>query len=34
MRGLCKAFREGKLPNSLTDDKYFNVNTMQKLTAA
>ncbi len=34
VRGLCKAFREGKLPNSLTDDKYFNVKTMQKLTAA
>lgn len=34
VRGLCRAFREGKLPNSLTDDKYFNVKTMQKLTAA
>lgn len=34
VRGLCKAFREGKLPNSLTEDRYFNVKTMQKLTAA
>ena len=34
VRGLCQAFRDGKLPNSLTDDKYFNVKTMQKLTAA
>jgi nucleoside-diphosphate-sugar epimerase len=34
VRGLCRAFREGKLPNSLTDDRYFNVKTMQKLSAA
>ena len=34
MRGLCQAFRDGKLPNSLTDDRYFNVKTMQKLSAA
>lgn len=31
---LCRAFREGKLPNALTDTKYFNVRTIQaaKLT--
>ena len=34
VRGLCQAFRDGKLPNSLTDDRYFNVKTMQKLSAA
>lgn len=34
VRGLCEAFREGKLPNSLTDDRYFNVKTMQKLATA
>jgi nucleoside-diphosphate-sugar epimerase len=33
IRGLCQAFREGKLPNSLTDDKYFNVKTMKKIGA-
>ena len=33
IRGLCKAFREGKLPNSLDDDKYFNVQTMKKIGA-
>ncbi|NQW10026.1 MAG: SDR family oxidoreductase [Alphaproteobacteria bacterium] len=34
VRGLVKAMREGKLPDSMTADKYFNVKTMQKLTAA
>ena len=34
IRGLCKAFREGELPNSLNDDKYFNVRTMKKIGAA
>ena len=33
IRDLCQAFREGKLPNSLTDDKYFNVKTMKKIGA-
>lgn len=33
IRGLCRAFREGKLPNSLDDDKYFNVQTMKKIGA-
>lgn len=27
--GLCQAFKEGKLPNSLTDPKYFNIQTMK-----
>ncbi|WPZ36203.1 SDR family oxidoreductase [Thalassobaculum sp. OXR-137] len=34
VRGLVQAFRDGKLPNPMTDDRYFNVKTMQKLTAA
>ena len=34
IRGLCTVFREGKLPNSLNDDKYFNVRTMKKIGAA
>ena len=33
IRDLCQAFREGKLPNSLTDDKYFNVKTMKEMGA-
>jgi nucleoside-diphosphate-sugar epimerase len=28
--GMCKAYRDGKLPGSLTDDRYFNVKTIQK----
>lgn len=26
---LCKAFKAGKLPNSLTDDKYYNVRRLK-----
>ena len=26
---LCEAFKDGKLPNSFDDDKYFNVRTMK-----
>ena len=33
IRDLCRAFREGKLPNSLTDDRYVNVKTVKKLTS-
>jgi nucleoside-diphosphate-sugar epimerase len=29
VRGLCKAFKDGKLPDSLNDPKYFNVKTMK-----
>lgn len=32
-RDLCKAFKAGKLPNSLTDDRYYNVKTMKTLGA-
>ena len=33
VRGLCKAFREGKLPKSFDDDRYFNVRTMKAADA-
>jgi nucleoside-diphosphate-sugar epimerase len=31
VRGLCKAFKEGKLPNSFEDDTYYNVKLMKRL---
>ena len=31
VRDLCKAFKAGKLPNSLDDDRYINVRTVKKL---
>lgn len=31
VRDLCKAFRQGKLPSSMTDDVYFNVKRMKRL---
>lgn len=34
VRDLCRAFREGRLPNSMTDDRYYNIRTMKKLRAA
>ncbi len=30
-RDLCKAFKTGKLPNSMDDDIYFNVKRMKRL---
>lgn len=33
VRDLCTAFREGKLPNSFDDDKYYNVRTMKAIGA-
>jgi len=27
--GMVQAFRDGKLPNSMTDPRYFNIKTMQ-----
>jgi len=32
VRDICRAFREGLLPNSLDDDRYFNVRTIKTLT--
>jgi len=29
--GLCRAFRQGKIPNSLSDSRYYNVKTIQAL---
>jgi nucleoside-diphosphate-sugar epimerase len=34
VRDLCRAFRDGKLPNSLDDIRYFNVRTLKALKAA
>ncbi len=35
VRDLCRAFKRGDLPNSLTDDdRYFNVRTLKALRAA
>jgi nucleoside-diphosphate-sugar epimerase len=31
VRDLCAAFRKGLLPNSLTDDRYYNVRHMRKV---
>lgn len=33
VRDLCRAFREGKLPDGMTDDRYHNVRTLKKLNA-
>ena len=33
VRGLCAAFKAGKLPNSLTDTFYFNVKRLKELKA-
>lgn len=33
MRGLCQAFKDGLLPNSMENDWYYNVRTMQALGA-
>ena len=33
VRDLCKAFREGRLPNSFDDDRYYNVRTMKAIGA-
>jgi nucleoside-diphosphate-sugar epimerase len=34
VRDLCRAFREGKVPNSMDDDYYFNVRRLKRLKAA
>jgi nucleoside-diphosphate-sugar epimerase len=34
VRDLCRAFKEGKIPNSFDDTRYFNVRTMKVLNAA
>jgi nucleoside-diphosphate-sugar epimerase len=34
VRDLCNAFRAGKLPNSMADDRYYNVRTLKAMKAA
>jgi nucleoside-diphosphate-sugar epimerase len=34
VRDLCCAFRDGRLPNSMADDIYYNVRRMKNLRAA
>ena len=34
IRDLCKAFKQGKLPNSMQDTAYFNVRRLKQLKAA
>ena len=31
VNSLCQAFKDGKLPNSLSDPKYINVTTLKNL---
>jgi nucleoside-diphosphate-sugar epimerase len=33
IRGLCGAFREGKIPDSMTDNRYYNIRTMKQIGA-
>lgn len=33
-RDLCQAFKRGDLPNSMSDDRYFNVKTLKAVKAA
>jgi nucleoside-diphosphate-sugar epimerase len=33
VRSLCEAFKAGKIPNSMTDDNYYNVRKIQALEA-
>lgn len=34
VRDLCRAFKDGKLPNAMTSDIYYNVRRMKNLRAA
>jgi nucleoside-diphosphate-sugar epimerase len=34
VRDLCKAFREGRFKDSVTDDRYYNVRRLKRLKAA
>jgi nucleoside-diphosphate-sugar epimerase len=34
VRDLCRAFRDGKLRDPMTDDIYYNVRRMKNLKAA
>jgi hypothetical protein len=34
VRELAQAFLAGKIPNSMQDDRYYNVRLLKKLRAA
>ena len=34
VRDLCNAFRDGRIPDSMSDDQYFNVKRLKRLRAA
>jgi len=34
VRDLCRAFKAGKVPNSLTDERYHNVKVLKRIHAA
>jgi nucleoside-diphosphate-sugar epimerase len=34
IRDLCRAYREGKIPESMANDRYYNVRTLKGLKAA
>ena len=34
VRDLCEAFKQGQVPDSLSDERYFNVRTMKSIKAA
>ncbi len=34
IRDLCRAFREGRFPDSMADDRYYNVRTLKALNTA
>lgn len=33
VRDLCKAFRDGKLPDSMSDERYYNVKVLKQIRA-
>ncbi len=34
VRDLCRGFRDGKIPDSMASDRYYNVRTLKKMKAA
>ena len=34
VKDLCKAFKEGLIPNSFENDSYFNVKRLKTIKAA
>lgn len=34
VRDLCQAFKDGKIPNSMTDDRYHNVRVLKQVKVA